>query len=81
MKYVDPDGEWFHFAIGAILGGVVNATISAYDQYKENGKVDFSTTAIAFGAGAVSGALAASGVGASWTSSRECRNFRNCIYC
>ena len=47
VKYNDPTGEWFHFAIGAILGGVVNATISAYDQYKENGKVDFSTAAIA----------------------------------
>jgi hypothetical protein len=54
---------WVHIAIGAAIGGIVNASISAATQYKTTGEIDFAKTAIAFGAGAASGALAATGVG------------------
>lgn len=31
LKYNDPDGEWIHLLIGAIVGGVIN-TIAHRDQ-------------------------------------------------
>ena len=42
---------------------MVAGTISAVQQYAATGKVDFGTTALAAGAGAISGGLAGSGVG------------------
>ncbi|WP_315451020.1 RHS repeat-associated core domain-containing protein, partial [uncultured Treponema sp.] len=63
VKYEDPTGKWIHIAIGAIVGGVINAGVSIIKQELETGKIDLKKTAIAFGSGAVSGGLAATGVG------------------
>jgi len=64
VKLVDPNGEWVHIAIGAAVGGIISAGVSATTQRINTGTVDPTTTLIAFGTGAVSGALAATGV--SW---------------
>ena len=57
---VDPDGNLPQIVIGAIVGGVVSAAIAAYSG--ESGE----KIAGAFVAGAVGGALAASGLGVLW---------------
>jgi RHS repeat-associated protein len=55
LKYVDPDGEWIHLVIGAIIGGVMN--------WAMNG-AEFSWKGLGyFGIGAAAGALGA-GIGA-----------------
>jgi RHS repeat-associated protein len=55
LKYTDPDGEWVHLVVGAIIGGVAN--------WAMNG-AEFNAKGLGFfGVGAVAGALAA-GTGA-----------------
>jgi hypothetical protein len=57
FKYTDPDGEWVHLVIGAIIGGVVNLIMNA-------DKIDnFGQGLAYFGIGAAAGALGA-GIGA-----------------
>ncbi len=58
LKYVDPDGEFWHIVIGAAIGGTVNvlANLKAIDG-------DFVKGAAYFGIGAAAGAFSA-GVGA-----------------
>lgn len=60
---VDPDGHWAHIVAGAAIGAVIGAGISAYDQWRTSGKVKLGKTLTDAGVGAVSGALAATGVG------------------
>ena len=55
LKYTDPDGEWIHLAIGAVVGGVFNWATHGADFDLDGAKY--------FAIGAVAGALAA-GVGA-----------------
>ncbi len=54
LKYVDPDGEFWHIVIGAAIGGTVNvlANLKAIDG-------DFGKGAAYFGIGALAGALGA----------------------
>ncbi|KAF0128606.1 MAG: RHS repeat-associated core domain protein, partial [Bacteroidetes bacterium] len=55
LKYTDPDGEWVHLVVGAVIGGVIN--------WAANG-AEFSAKGLGhFGVGALAGALGA-GVGA-----------------
>jgi len=55
LKYTDPDGEWVHLVVGALIGGVVN--------WAANG-AEFSAKGLGhFAVGALAGALGA-GVGA-----------------
>ena len=56
MKYTDPDGEWVHLAIGAIIGGYINLAMNA-DNVENIGDMFMY-----FGIGAAAGALGA-GVG------------------
>lgn len=55
LKYTDPDGEWVHIAVGALIGGTMN--------WLANGAQWNSTGLKYFGVGALSGALGA-GIGA-----------------
>jgi RHS repeat-associated protein len=57
LKYTDPDGEWAHLVIGALIGGIVNL---ATNWSKCDG---FWEYAAAFGAGAANGALSAAAPG------------------
>lgn len=57
VVYVDPDGEWVHLAIGAVIGGTLNL-LTNLDNIN-----NFWDSAKYFGVGAAAGALAA-GVGA-----------------
>ncbi|WP_373734367.1 RHS repeat protein [Bacteroides heparinolyticus] len=54
LKYVDPDGEFWHIVIGAAIGGTVNvlANLKAIDG-------DFGKGAAYFGIGALAGGLSA----------------------
>ena len=63
FKYTDPDGNIWHIVIGAIVGGVVNLGVKAYQ-----GKIDNGWDALAaFGIGAVGGAVTAATGGAAAT--------------
>ena len=53
LKYTDPNGEWIHIVVGAVIGGLVNWGIHGF-QLNAKG-------ALAFGIGAAGGALMASG--------------------
>ena len=56
FKYTDPDGEWVHIVIGAVIGGVINWAAHGC-QFNIDGLV-------AFGIGAAGGALTAATGGA-----------------
>jgi RHS repeat-associated protein len=66
-KYKDPDGKFIWHAVGAVVGGAVNA----YVQHKTTGKVDLTQVAVAaaFGAAGVGlgSAVATSVAGAGFT--------------
>lgn len=60
LKYTDPDGEWIHIVVGAVLGGVVNLGMQAL-----KGNVNsFGDGLKAFGIGAVVGGVGAATFGA-----------------
>jgi hypothetical protein len=59
--YVDPDGEWIHLVIGAIIGGTVNLLMNIGNLDK--GWKGFGQAMGYFGIGAAAGALGA-GIGA-----------------
>lgn len=63
-KYVDKDGRAWHIAIGAVIGGVVNAGFEIYDQVKAgefNAKSwdSWKKVGVEFLSGAASGAVTA----------------------
>lgn len=62
LIYTDPDGEWIHIVIGAIVGGVINLGIKAYQ-----GKINsWGDGFAAFGIGAAAGAIGAATGGAAF---------------
>ncbi len=62
LKYTDPDGEWIHIVIGAVIGGAINLGTKAYQ-----GKINsWGDGFAAFGIGAVSGAIGAATGGAAF---------------
>ena len=63
VRYMDPDGRFINIIIGAAIGGSVAAAVSAGTQYFKDGKIDRNKTLLAFAGGAISGGLAATGVG------------------
>ena len=63
VKYYDPNGEWIHIAVGAVVGAAISAGINVMHQMRTTGKVDGTKVAIAAVGGALSGALAATGAG------------------
>jgi RHS repeat-associated protein len=60
LKFVDPDGNFLHIIIGAVIGGVVNLTVKAFQGDIHN----FWDGVKAFGVGAVAGGAAAATGGA-----------------
>lgn len=63
LKYTDPEGEWIHIVIGAVVGGVINLGVKAYQS---GGKISFMDGLAAFGIGAVAGAVGAATGGAAF---------------
>jgi RHS repeat-associated protein len=62
LKFVDPDGNFWHIVIGAAVGGLVNLGVKAYQ-----GKIDSWTDGfVAFGIGAAAGAIGAATGGAAF---------------
>lgn len=60
----DSDGEFWHIAAGAAVGAVISGSIEVACQIIESGKVtDWGNVAKSAAGGALTGALAASGVG------------------
>ena len=60
---VDHGGEFWHVAIGAVVGAVVGVTVTCFTALAETGKVDLAAIGISAVSGALSGALATVGVG------------------
>ena len=62
----DDDGEFWLTAmlVGAVVGAVINATVSAVSQKITTGTVNWGEVAVSAGAGALSGAIATTGIGA-----------------
>ena len=68
VSYVDPLGLSFLLslgliALGAVIGGVVNAVTSIVEQKKENGKVDWKEVVVDATWGALDGGFSASPLG------------------
>ena len=60
---IDDNGEFWHIIAGAVIGGLVSGIVTAVTSWAETSKVDWEGVAVSAAAGAVSGALAATGVG------------------
>ena len=60
----DNGGEVWNFVIGAIVGGAISGVVAGVSSYRQNGKVDIGSVVINAGVGAISGVVAASGLGA-----------------
>ncbi len=58
LIYTDPDGEWVHIVVGAVVGGIVN-TVVHWKQFR-----GFWDGVAAFGIGAAGGAITAATGGA-----------------
>ena len=67
VNRVDDGGEFWHFIVGAAVGGLVSGTVSAVSQYITTGSINWKTVGVNAVAGAVSGALTTTGIGL-WTS-------------
>ncbi len=59
----DDGGKFWNIVIGAVVGAVVSAATTAIQSYKETGTVDIGKTIISGLVGAVSGGVAATGLG------------------
>ena len=63
VLYVDENGNWVHMALGAGIGFLAGGVLSVATQYFVSGQIDWGRALISAGSGAVSGALAATGIG------------------
>ena len=63
VMYKDSNGKWIHLLIGAGVGFVVGGVVSAFSQIAGRRPLDVGSIMISAGAGALSGILAATGVG------------------
>ena len=59
----DNNGEFWNIVIGAVVGAVVSAVTTAIDSYVTTGSVDWTSVGISAAVGAVSGGIAATGLG------------------
>jgi RHS repeat-associated protein len=66
LKYSDPDGEWVHIAIGAVLGGAINLGVQWYKHSSTGQDFSFTDGAVAFGIGAAAGGIGAATGGAAF---------------
>jgi RHS repeat-associated protein len=62
LMYTDPDGEWVHIVVGAVIGGAINLTVKAIQGDINSWGDGFA----AFGIGAVAGAVGAATGGAAF---------------
>ena len=61
---VDEDGEFWHILVGAVVGGLISGAVSAASQWLTSGEVNMDEVWVSAAAGAISGALATTGIGA-----------------
>ena len=59
----DDGGQFWNIVAGAVFGGLVSGITSAYSSYTDTGKIDWGDVAISATVGAVTGGVAASGLG------------------
>ena len=59
---VDDSGDFWMF-IGAAIGAAVGGAVSAISQYAATGKIDWKVVGVNAASGAISGALASTGIG------------------
>lgn len=59
----DKDGKFGNVVIGALVGAAVNAVSTAIDSYISTGSIDWGSVGISAAVGAVSGGVAATGLG------------------
>ncbi len=59
----DSGGEVWHIVAGAAIGGVVGGVVSAISQYATTGEVNWGVVGVNTVSGAISGALASTGIG------------------
>lgn len=64
IRYIDPDGEWIHIAIGALVGGIINV-VTHWDEIGsfKDGLAAFGIGAVAGAVGAATGGVAFAGAG------------------
>ena len=62
IAFADFNGEWLNIVIGAVVGALVSAVITIVDAKINGEKIDLLDVAISAGIGAVSGAIAATGL-------------------
>ena len=61
---VDDDGEFWNYVIGGVVGAIVGGVVAGVTSYLNDGKVDLASVVINAAVGAISGVVAASGLGA-----------------
>lgn len=59
----DEDGEFWNYIIDAVVGGLVGGIVAGVTSYIQTGTVDWGSVLINTAVGAVSGVIAASGLG------------------
>jgi hypothetical protein len=64
VSRADDGGEFWNIVIGAAVGAIVSAVTTAIDTYTTTGSVDWAKVGISAAVGAVSGGVAATGLGA-----------------
>ena len=60
----DDGGKFWNVVIGAVVGGFISAAVSAAISYAQTGEIDWGAVAINAAVGGISGAIAATGLGA-----------------
>lgn len=61
---VDESGKFWHIIAGAAIGAIINATVSAISQKITKGTINWVEVGVSAVAGALSGAIASTGIGA-----------------
>ena len=64
VNRVDEDGEFWNYIIGGVVGAIVGGVVAGVTSYLKDGKVDWASVGINVAVGAISGVVAASGLGA-----------------
>ena len=63
ISRADDGGEFWNIVIGAVVGAIVSAVTTAVDTYTSTGSIDWEKVGISAAVGAVSGGVAATGLG------------------
>lgn len=65
IRFRDADGESLFLSpilVGALVGGIFNAGVNVFGQLQSGQEINLASVGLAFGAGAISGAAAGSGL-------------------